>query len=70
MLAGILGPAGREAAQPPPVTAQPGDYYFLDGAEPPLGEVIDDPMVRSLMDSDGVKVEMLMAIIAEARRKL
>lgn len=70
MLTSNLGPAGRGAAQPTPVTAQPGDSYFLDGAEPPLGEVLDDPMVRSLMNSDGVNVEMLMAVIAEARRKL
>lgn len=70
MLASILGPTGREAAQPTPMKAQPVDSYYGDGAEPPLGEVIADPVVRSLMDSDGVGVENLMAIIADAQAKL
>lgn len=43
---------------------------FLDGAEPSLDEVMDDPMVRRLMDRDGVEVDHLLSLIEEVRGKL
>lgn len=42
---------------------------FGDG-EPPLAEVIGDPMVRRLMDRDGVAVDTLLELIDEVRDRL
>jgi hypothetical protein len=43
---------------------------FLDGAEPSLDEVMGDPMVRRLMDRDGVEVDSLLTLIEEVRHRL
>ena len=48
-------------APPPPV--RPGE-------EPPLAEVMDDPIVRALMAIDGVTVSALHTLVEEAKARL
>jgi hypothetical protein len=48
---------------------RPGPY-FLGNVEPTLDEVMDDPMVRRLMDRDGVAVDSLLGLIDEVRDRL
>jgi hypothetical protein len=43
---------------------------FLGNSEPLLSDVVDDPMVRRLMDRDGVQMDSLMSLIGEVRSRL
>jgi len=43
---------------------------YADNAEPSLDEVIGDPMVRRLMDRDGVVVDSLLSLLDEVRLRL
>lgn len=43
---------------------------FAANEEPSLSELLSDPMVRSLMDSDGVAEDCLSSIIHRARSRL
>jgi hypothetical protein len=43
---------------------------FLGNSEPLLSDVVDDPMVRRLMDRDGVEMDSLMSLIGEVRSRL
>lgn len=43
---------------------------YIDREEPTLNDMIDDPMTRRLMASDGVGFDHLMGVIATARGKL
>ncbi len=43
---------------------------FIRNSEPPLDEVMADPMVRSLMARDGVAFTSVETLIAETRRRL
>jgi hypothetical protein len=38
--------------------------------EPPLAELIDDPLVRAVMARDGVSPSQLIEVLAEAKRRL
>ena len=49
-------------------TFGPGRYSGHE--EPLLNEIIEDPMTRRLMDSDGVAYDHLMSVISAARIKL
>ena len=40
------------------------------GAEPPLGEVLADPIVQAVMQRDGVSRAALDSLIAGAQRRL
>lgn len=44
--------------------------FFVGNAEPSLDEVMDDPMVRRLMDRDGVAKASLQSLINEVRLRL
>jgi hypothetical protein len=44
--------------------------FFLGNVEPTLDEVIGDPMVRRLMDRDGVEVDVLRTLMEEIRDRL
>lgn len=39
-------------------------------SEPPLAEILGDPTLRQLMDSDRVSMECLTDLLASVRRKL
>ncbi|HIJ62971.1 MAG TPA: hypothetical protein HPQ04_09805 [Rhodospirillaceae bacterium] len=43
---------------------------FLGQEEPRLGDIMDDPITRRLMASDGVGVEQLQQVISLMREKL
>jgi hypothetical protein len=43
---------------------------YAGNAEPSLDEVIGDPMVRHLMDRDGVVVDSLLSLLDEVRLRL
>ncbi|MEO0036547.1 MAG: hypothetical protein RLZZ501_2570 [Pseudomonadota bacterium] len=43
---------------------------YAGNAEPPLDELVNDPMVRGLMARDGVALDSLCGLIAEVRRRL
>ncbi len=47
-----------------------GAARYAGGEEPRLTDLMEDPVLRRLMASDGVHPEQLMAVIAEARTKL
>ena len=47
-----------------------GAARFSNREEPGLGELIDDPITRRLMASDGVLMDHLLQVITEARLKL
>lgn len=49
---------------------KPASHYFSSNEEPALAEVLSDPMVRSLMKSDGVARAHLDAVIASAQQVL
>ena len=40
------------------------------GVEPPLREVLTDPIIQAVMRSDGVSLADLQSAIAETRRRL
>lgn len=44
--------------------------FFMGNAEPPLDEVMDDPIVRGLMARDGVALASLQSLISEVRGRL
>jgi len=44
-----------------------GDYFF---PEPSLSQMLADPLTQVLMQSDGVKVGDLQALISEARLRI
>lgn len=39
--------------------------YISPGIEPTLEELMEDPIVQLLMESDGVSIQTLMPLIAE-----
>ncbi|GGF45041.1 hypothetical protein GCM10011611_59340 [Aliidongia dinghuensis] len=43
--------------------------WGLPGIEPPLREVLADPLVRAVMRSDGVPLARLETLIADIRRR-
>jgi|GEM_PF-3195588 len=43
---------------------------YAGNAEPPLDELVNDPIVRDLMARDGVGLASLCGLIAEVRRRL
>ena len=43
---------------------------FLGQEEPGLRDIMDDPMTRRLMDSDGVRMDQLQAVISHLQRSL
>ena len=43
---------------------------FAAREEPALGDLLDDPMTRRLMASDGVRLDHLMDVIAQAQSGL
>ena len=45
------------------------DAYARGGHEPPLEEVLGDPIVRALMRSDGVTPGEVRRVLDEARRR-
>jgi hypothetical protein len=45
-------------------------HRFLAREEPALGDLLDDPMTRRLMASDGVRLDHLMDVIAQAKSGL
>ncbi len=45
------------------------DAYARGGHEPPLEEVLGDPIVRALMRSDGVAPGEVRRVLDEARRR-
>ena len=47
-----------------------GAARFSGLEEPALPELMDDPMLRRLMASDGVRLDHLIALIADARLRL
>lgn len=70
MLSGVFKPrTGRTAsvhAGPPPA----GDDSAVDLSEPRLDEILADPLVRLLMDSDRVADSALRDLLAQARAQL
>jgi hypothetical protein len=51
-------------------TARGASHKFAGHEEPSLAEMIEDPIVRRLLASDGVRRETLMAMIVEMKAKL
>jgi hypothetical protein len=43
---------------------------FAGPGEPALRDLMEDPILRRLMASDGIAAEQLIEVIAEARQKL
>lgn len=43
---------------------------FAGSEEPDLAELIDDPMTRRLMASDGVRMESLLTVLDQAKTRL
>ncbi len=44
--------------------------YSKSGAEPPVNELVDDPIIRLIMKSDGVTLGALLPLIEEASDKV
>ena len=53
-----------------PSTTRCAAHQFAGREEPPLAEMMEDPIVRRLLASDGVRHETLMAVIAQAKARL
>lgn len=73
MLAGIFRPPTAKSAtghHPRQGTARRPVKNWARDEEPPLAELLNDPLTRRLMASDGVKPEMLAGLVAEARARL
>lgn len=64
--------SGKTATQRLPVRMRAYDGFgpFIGGDEPPLSELIDDPIFRCLLDSDGVRPDRMLEVIADTRAKL
>jgi hypothetical protein len=45
-------------------------HLFLGNEEPPLGEVLVDPLVHLLMERDGVRMTTLLLLIGETQTRL
>lgn len=43
---------------------------FLGNNEPPLSDVVADPMIRRLMDRDGVELDALITLMDTVRARL
>ena len=43
---------------------------FSQGVEPPLSELLDDPILGRLMRRDGVDMDDLLVLIADVRKAL
>ena len=46
------------------------DIYTSKGEEPKLSEVMDDPIIRLIMKSDGVSLGALLPLIEEISLKV
>lgn len=46
------------------------DTYKKSGTEPPLDELMDDPIIRLVMKSDGVSLGALLPLIEEVSGKV
>ncbi|SDG65155.1 hypothetical protein [Roseospirillum parvum] len=53
-----------------PAADRPDADLYAGNHEPTLNEVLNDPIVRRRMASDGVAVVSVEAVIREARRRL
>ena len=63
--------AERTSAASQFIARQRGGAVIFEGQrEPPLGELMDDPITRRLMASDGVRMDHLLDLVAVARTKL
>ncbi len=73
-MSSVCRPAPRATERPRfampgmPRPAAAGRFSGRD--EPRLQEILDDPIIHRLMASDGVPLDHLLGIIAEARRRL
>ncbi|CCG41036.1 hypothetical protein [Magnetospirillum molischianum] len=62
--------------QPTRIVSRVFDYRsrrpacYVGNAEPSLDEVIGDPMVRHLMERDGVVIDSLLSMLDEVRLRL
>jgi len=66
-------PIGFDRSYTAPLTAprsRGGAMLFVGQKEPSLGEVMDDPITRRLMASDGVRMDHLLDLVATARASL
>jgi len=55
----------------PPAPPAEGDAErSLSGMEPPLTEVLTDPIVHTLLDGDGIPLASLRSLIGETRQRL
>ncbi len=57
-------PSKRRASRRPAVA------YAAAGTEPPIAELLDDPITKALMASDRVRPEDVGALVETARRRL
>ena len=53
----------------PPPRRRTGSF-FIGNAEPPLDELMDDPIMRGLMARDGVAPDSLRGLIDQIRTRL
>ncbi len=61
-IASVLPPLPRSVRQE--------TSHFSGADEPALGELLADPMLRRLLDSDGVQHDRLLSLIAAVRTRL
>lgn len=67
-IAQTLADASR--ALPPRLMRWSTQSRFLGQEEPGLRDIMNDPMTRRLMDSDGVRMDQLQAVISQLQRSL
>lgn len=63
-------PDSRQGARGRIPATRHGGRCYAGNAEPPLDELVNDPIVRGLMARDGVAIESLCGLIVEVRRRL
>ena len=61
--------SGSKKGNPPPRRPR-RDVYVDGGVEPPLEELLHDPLISILMERDGVTEAHLRSVIDDARRLL
>jgi hypothetical protein len=51
-------------------SADSGKHYWIDsGIEPTLADLLSDPIVDAVMRADGIRVQDVLATVAEARHR-
>lgn len=63
-------PRARSASRTPPDKAEPPELYVNGGHEPPIDDLLDDPVTAAILRCDHISPAALRSLVDTMREKL